>query len=173
LSTVRLIGLDPGLRFTGWGIIDVKDNRLKHIANGTVKTSAKLELPLRLLEIHEGLERVIETYKPEEAAVEETFVNKNPTTTLKLGIARGVILLVPAQASLPISQYPANKVKKAVVGAGHANKDQVEMMVGRLLPGVEFDSSDSADALAIAICHAHYRLSRVAWNMDKNESQYR
>lgn len=173
MTTVRLIGLDPGLRNTGWGVIDVEGNRLRHVANGTVRTTAKLEMPSRLLELHTGLHEVLKAYEPDEAAVEEIFSNKNPTTTIKLSLARGVILLAPAEKSLPVSQYPANKVKKSVVGAGHADKTQVEMMVGRLLPGVDFHSADSADALAIAICHAHYRTSRVAWNMDKHESQYR
>lgn len=153
---MRLIGLDPGLRNTGWGVVDAVDNRLTYVADGTVRPNAKLSIAERLRELHDGLAEVLELFDPDEAAVEETFVNKNPESTLKLGEARGVVLLVPALAGLAVSEYSANRVKKAVVGAGHATKDQVQMMVGRLLPGCQFSSADSADALAVAICHAHY-----------------
>ncbi len=153
---MRLIGLDPGLRNTGWGIIDVAANRLVYVADGTVSPAPKQDLANRLRDLHEGLAKVLADYDPDEAAVEETFVNKNPASTLKLGEARGVVVLAPALAGLRVAEYSANRVKKSVVGAGHASKDQVQMMVGRILPGCNFSSPDAADALAVAICHAHY-----------------
>ncbi|MBS0525536.1 MAG: crossover junction endodeoxyribonuclease RuvC [Proteobacteria bacterium] len=153
---MRLIGLDPGLRLTGWGVIDVEGNRLRHVAHGVVKVSIEGSLAVRLHELFEGIAAVVAEQKPIEAAVEETFVNVNPGSTLKLGQARGVVLLVPARAGLPVFEYSANLVKKSVVGAGHADKRQIAMMVGRLLPGVEA-RADAADALAVAICHAHHR----------------
>jgi crossover junction endodeoxyribonuclease RuvC len=164
---MRLIGLDPGLRNTGWGIVDAVDNRLTYIADGTVRPKANQSLADRLRDLHEGLAAVLALYEPAEAAVEETFVNKNPASTLKLGEARGVVVLAPALAGLTVAEYSANRVKKAVVGAGHATKEQVQMMVNRILPGCNFSSADSADALAVAICHAHFaetsrRLSRGA-----------
>ncbi len=154
---MKLLGLDPGLRNTGWGLIESTGNRLSHIANGVVNSMASLALADRLVQIHDGLAEVIEVMCPDEAAVEETFVNKNPTSTLKLGQARGITLLVPARAGIPVFEYTPNQVKKAVVGAGHAQKEQVQMMVKTLLPGVEIKSADAADALAVAICHAHQR----------------
>lgn len=159
---MRVLGLDPGLRNTGWGIIDVAGNRLRHVADGTVRSSAKAPLHERLVELYDGLATVIEDFSPDEAAVEETFVNKNPTSTLKLGMARGVVLLVPAKAGLQVAEYGANHVKKSVVGAGHADKTQVQAMVRMLLPGVAFSSPDAADALAVAICHAHHRQTEAA-----------
>ena len=156
---MRLIGLDPGLRKTGWGVVAMKDNRLTHIANGTVSSNSKLSLAERLRQLHDGLAQVIVEYNPEEAAVEETFVNTNPTTTLKLGQARGIALLVPAEAGIAVHEYTPNQVKKAVVGTGHAAKQQIAMMVKTLLPGCEIESADTADALAVAICHAHNRNS--------------
>ncbi len=159
---MRVLGLDPGLRHTGWGVIDVAGNRLRHVADGTVNSSAKAPLHERLAELHDGLVEIIEQLSPDEAAVEETFVNKNPTSTLKLGMARGVVLLVPAKAGLRVAEYGANHVKKSVVGAGHADKVQVQAMVRMLLPGVEISSPDAADALAVAICHAHHRQSESA-----------
>ncbi|MSP77808.1 MAG: crossover junction endodeoxyribonuclease RuvC [Rhodospirillaceae bacterium] len=153
---MRLIGLDPGLRLTGWGVIDVEGNRLRHVAHGVVKVSADQTLAERLNELFEGIAAVIQVQQPAEAAVEETFVNTNPGTTLKLGQARGVVMLAPARAGLPVFEYAANLVKKSVVGAGHADKRQIAMMVGRLLPGVDA-TADAADALAVAICHAHHR----------------
>lgn len=152
-----LLGLDPGLRNTGWGIIEAVDNRLSHVADGAVCTDARLGLADRLVQLHAGLARIIERYQPMEAAVEETFVNKNAVSTLKLGQARGVALLVPANAGVPVSEYTPNQVKKAVVGTGHAAKEQIQMMVRTLLPGCGIASADAADALAVAICHAHYR----------------
>ncbi len=153
---MRLIGLDPGLRNTGWGIIDVQANRLTYVADGTVSPAPDQDLANRLRDLHDGLADVLLNYDPDEAAVEETFVNKNPTTTLRLGEARGVVVLAPALAGLPVAEYSANRIKKSVVGAGHAAKSQVQMMVGRILPGCNFSSPDAADALAVAICHAHF-----------------
>jgi crossover junction endodeoxyribonuclease RuvC len=154
---MRIIGLDPGLRHTGWGVVDVEGNRLRYIADGAVDSDEKLDLASRLVQLHDGLVAVIGEFAPDEAAVEETFVNKNPTSTLKLGLARGVVLLVPARAGLPVAEYGANHVKKSIVGAGHADKTQVQMMVRTLLPGAAFRTPDAADALAVAICHAHHR----------------
>jgi crossover junction endodeoxyribonuclease RuvC len=153
---MRLIGFDPGLRLTGWGVIEVDGNRLRHVAHGVIKVSVDGTLASRLDKLFEGVLATLAEHKPEEAAVEETFVNVNPASTLKLGQARGVVLLAPARAGLPVFEYAANLVKKSVVGAGHADKRQVAMMVGRLLPGVTA-TADAADALAIAICHAHHR----------------
>ena len=153
---MRLIGLDPGLRLTGWGVIDVEGNRLRHIAHGVVKVATDRSLAERLHDLFEGVAVVIAAQQPLEAAVEETFVNVNPVSTLKLGQARGVVMLAPARAGLPVFEYATNLVKKSVTGAGHADKRQIAMMVGRLLPGVEA-TADAADALAVAICHAHHR----------------
>jgi len=160
---MRLIGLDPGLRLTGWGVIDVEGNRLRHVAHGVVRVASDRSLAERLTDLFEGVTAILTDHQPIEAAVEETFVNVNPGSTLKLGQARGVVMLAPARAGLPVFEYAANLVKKSVVGAGHADKRQVAMMVGRLLPGVEA-TADAADALAIAICHAHHRATarRVA-----------
>ena len=157
---MRLIGLDPGLRFTGWGVIEVEGNRLRHVAHGVIRVTTEGSLSDRLRDLFDGVAAVVEAQRPIEAAVEETFVNINPGSTLKLGQARGVVLLAPARAGLPVYEYAANLVKKSVVGAGHADKRQVAMMVGRLLPGV-VATADAADALAIAICHAHHRATRA------------
>lgn len=156
-STVRILGLDPGLQNTGWGIVDSLGNRLTHVAHGVVHSDAKDELGQRLSQLHKGILEVIDLYAPHEAAVEETFVNKNPASTLKLGMARGIVLLAPSQAGLVVGEYAANRVKKSVVGVGHADKNQVALMVQRLLPSCGKVSADAADALAVAICHAHYR----------------
>ena len=156
---MRLIGFDPGLRQTGWGVIESDGNRLIHVANGVVSTNGKADLANRLVELHDGLLEVIKRFAPIEAAVEETFVNKNPKSTLKLGQARGVVLLVPAQAGCPVAEYSPNLIKKSVVGAGHAAKEQVQMMIKVLLPSCEIANADAADALAVAICHAHHRSS--------------
>jgi crossover junction endodeoxyribonuclease RuvC len=153
---MRLIGLDPGLRLTGWGVIDVEGNRLRHVAHGVIKVAGERSLAVRLCELFDGVAAVIAAQQPAEAAVEETFVNVNPGSTLKLGQARGVVMLAPARAGLPVFEYAANLVKKSVTGTGHAEKRQIAMMVGRLLPGVEA-TADAADALAVAICHAHHR----------------
>ncbi|MBV17769.1 MAG: crossover junction endodeoxyribonuclease RuvC [Thalassospira sp.] len=158
---VRVLGIDPGLQRTGWGVIDLQDNRMRHVANGVVSSTQSLSLAERLDQLHTGLMEVIETWTPDEAAVEETFVNKNPVSTLKLGQARGVALLAPARSGIPVTEYTPNAVKKTVVGAGHAAKQQVEMMVSTLLPGCEIAGADAADALAVAICHAQHAGNRA------------
>jgi crossover junction endodeoxyribonuclease RuvC len=160
---MRLIGLDPGLRHTGWGIIECAGSHLRYVADGALHPDPALGLAERLAALHKGLTAIIERHRPDAAAVEETFVNKNPSSTLKLGLARGVALLAPALAGLPVSEYPANLIKKSVVGVGHAEKAQVQMMVRRLLPGAALESADSADALAVAICHAHHLSTRRLW----------
>jgi crossover junction endodeoxyribonuclease RuvC len=155
-TVTRFLGLDPGLRRTGWGVVDSAGSRLAHVANGVIGSDGDKSIAERLVELHSGVLEIIERYRPDAAAVEETFVNKNPESTLKLGLARGAILLAPALQGLPVSEYAPNRVKKSVVGAGHADKDQVQLMVGKLLPGVAFANADAADALAVAICHAHF-----------------
>ncbi len=156
-AAIRIIGIDPGLRRTGWGIVESLGSRLSFVAAGTVRSRDAASLAERLCAIHDGLARVLEQFMPGEAAVEATFVNRDAAATLKLGQARGVAMLVPALAGLAVAEYAPNAVKKAVVGAGHAEKRQIRMMVSLLLPRAEFDTDDSADALAIAICHAHHR----------------
>jgi crossover junction endodeoxyribonuclease RuvC len=158
---IRILGIDPGLRRTGWGIIDIDGTRLTYIACGSVATDERAAIGERLVAIHEGLCGVIADYRPVESAVEATFVNKDAAATLKLGQARGVALLVPAQAGLVVAEYAPNLVKKAIVGAGHCEKTQIRMMVGVLLPMADPPSEDAADALAVAICHAHHRQSRI------------
>lgn len=153
---MRVIGIDPGLRNMGWGVIDVNGSRLGHVANGVCKSDGGADLAVRLLDLHRQLTEVFTTYQPELAAVEQTFVNKDAVATLKLGQARGVALLVPAQAGLQVGEYLPNAVKKAVVGVGHADKKQIDHMVRLQLPGVKIAGPDAADALAIAICHAHH-----------------
>lgn len=161
-----LLGLDPGLRNTGWGIIDSEGNRLRHIADGAVHSDASLTLAQRLDQLFRGVAEIIARFHPDSAAVEETFVNKNAVSTLKLGHARGVVLLAPAHVGVPVFEYGANQVKKSVVGAGHADKTQVAMMVKRLLPGSSA-SADAADALAVAICHAHHLATAKRWRLDQ------
>lgn len=156
---MRVLGIDPGLRNTGWGVIAVEGPRLRHVANGIVRSEAG-ELAARLLVLYQGLRAVIAEHAPDAAAVEQTFVNKDATGTLKLGQARGIALLAPAEAGLAVGEYAPNAVKKAVVGVGHAGKDQVEYMVRFQLPGVVLAGADAADALAIAICHAHHLQGR-------------
>ena len=158
---IRILGIDPGLRRTDWGLIESEGNRLVHVASGSVETAERDELGVRLLAIHDGLVAVIERYQPHEAAVEATFVNANAAATLKLGQARGIAMLVPAKAGLAVAEYAPNVVKKTVVGAGHGEKAQIRMMIGVLLPKANPPSEDAADALAIAICHAHHRTSVV------------
>lgn len=165
MQHLRLIGLDPGLTATGWGIVDVSGTSLHHVAHGQVLTSSTLPLAQRLEKIYTQLRTILQTYTPLEAAVEETFVNKNPASTLKLGMARGVVLLAPACEGLPVYEYSANRVKKALVGAGHAEKAQVAMMVRTLLPTAGIVAKDAADALAIAICHAHSRTNAYIFKM--------
>jgi crossover junction endodeoxyribonuclease RuvC len=152
---MRVLGIDPGLRNMGWGVIEADGSRLSHIANG-ICHSEGAELASRLLSLHDQLTDVVARFAPDTAAVEQTFVNKDAVGTLKLGQARGIALLVPAQAGIPIGEYAPNKVKKTVVGVGHAAKVQVDHMVKMQLPGVVINGPDAADALAIAICHAHY-----------------
>ncbi len=163
MMTVRLLGLDPGLRHTGWGIIDVSGNRLSHVADGAVHSTDGAPLAERLCQLHAGLTEVLERYHPDEAAVEETFVNSNAASTLKLGQARAVSLLVPALAGLAVAEYTNSMVKQAVVGSGRADKGQVQMMIRVLLPGCAITTPDAADALAVAVCHAHHRATWVLW----------
>jgi crossover junction endodeoxyribonuclease RuvC len=159
---IRILGIDPGLRRTGWGIVTVEGNALGFVAAGTVKAPLDGELALRLVALHTGLAAIISAHQPDEAAVEQTFVNRDAAATLKLGQARGIALLAPAQAGLAVAEYAPNAVKKAIVGAGHAEKAQIQAMVRLLLPRATFDTADAADALAIAICHAHHRQSARA-----------
>ena len=160
-APIRILGIDPGLRRTGWGIVESDGSRLAFIACGVVTSDGDLTLPDRLRQLHDGLAEVIQGHMPHEAAVEETFVNRDPQSALKLGQARGIALLAPAQAGLPVAEYAANLIKKTVVGAGHAEKDQVAMMVRVLLPKSDAKSPDAADALAVAICHAQHRGARA------------
>ena len=155
----KLLGLDPGLGTTGWGIIQADGNRLSHIANGQLKTDSAAPLPERLADLSRQLETLIAEQVPDGSAVEEVFVNKNPQSTLKLGQARGVILMTVARGGIPVAEYAARLVKKAVVGNGNAEKVQVHAMVSRLLPGVKIAGPDAADALAVAITHAHHLAS--------------
>ncbi|MCS6892004.1 MAG: crossover junction endodeoxyribonuclease RuvC [Rhodovarius sp.] len=157
-----ILGLDPGLTHTGWGLIEAAGGRLSWIADGAISTRAGTPLPERLAEIHRALCELLLAWRPAEAAVEHTYVNRNPAAALKLGQARGVVLLAPALAGVPVAEYQAMEVKRAVVGSGHAAKEQVQEMVRRLLPGARLSRADAADALAIAICHAHHRESRAA-----------
>jgi crossover junction endodeoxyribonuclease RuvC len=156
MPATRILGIDPGLNRTGWGVIDSEGNRLRHVAHGVVASRPADALSDRLSGLYRGLIQLIAAWAPDEAAVEEVFVNRNPASTLKLGMARGIALLAPAERGLAVAEYAANLVKKSVVGTGHADKDQIAMMVGRLLPGVNA-TADAADALAVAICHAHHR----------------
>jgi crossover junction endodeoxyribonuclease RuvC len=155
--TIRILGIDPGLRRTGWGVVAVTGNALAFVASGTVRAPLDGELAHRLATLHRGLTDIVGAWQPDEAAVEQTFVNRDATATLKLGQARGIALVVPSLAGLAVAEYAPNSVKKAVVGAGHAEKAQIRAMVRVLLPKAEFDTDDSADALAVAICHAHHR----------------
>lgn len=158
-GAIRIIGIDPGLRHTGWGIIDCAGSRLGYVASGTIRPNTDAPLPLRLSALFQDLQAICTAHHPHEAAVEETFVNKDARSTLKLGQARGIAVTVPALLGVTVAEYAANLVKKSVVGTGHADKAQIQAMVSVLLPKARFDSSDAADALAIAICHAHHRTS--------------
>jgi crossover junction endodeoxyribonuclease RuvC len=157
VAAIRILGIDPGLRHTGWGVVTIRGNELAFVAAGTVAAPVEGELAARLVALHKGLAAVVGSFAPDEAAVEQTFVNRDAAATLKLGQARGIALLVPAQAGVPVAEYAPNAVKKAIVGAGHAEKVQIRAMVRVLLPRADFDTDDAADALAIAICHAHHR----------------
>jgi crossover junction endodeoxyribonuclease RuvC len=156
---IRILGIDPGLRRTGWGVVTVDGNRLAFVACGSVETDDRATVAARLVTIHAGLSRIVAEFRPDEAAVEATFVNRDATATLKLGQARGIALLVPAQAGLAVAEYAPNLVKKTIVGAGHGEKAQIRMMIGVLLPKADPQSEDAADALAIAVTHAHHRTS--------------
>ena len=154
---MRILGLDPSLSSTGWGVIEVENNRVRYIADGFIPTNTKAPIECRLFEINKVLREVINSYKPDEAAIEQVFLNSNPISTIKLGMARGVVMMTPAQFEIPVTEYEPNKVKKAVVGVGKAEKSQVETMVKILLPGCKPKNNDSSDALAIALCHFQYR----------------
>jgi crossover junction endodeoxyribonuclease RuvC len=156
---IRIIGIDPGLRRTGWGVVESEGNRLSFLGCGSVTTDDRNDLAARLLTIHDGLMRILEEFRPDEAAVEATFVNKDAKSTLKLGQARGIAMVVPARAGVPVAEYAPNLVKKSIVGVGHGDKTQVRMMIGVLLPKADPASDDAADALAIAVTHAHHRQS--------------
>jgi crossover junction endodeoxyribonuclease RuvC len=159
---IRLLGLDPGLQHTGWGMVESAGSRLRHLGDGVISTDAAQALAERLSCLYRALHALLEQWQPDEAAVEHTYVNKNPGAALKLGQARGVVLLAPALFGIPVAEYQAMEVKRAVVGTGHAEKPQVEAMVRRLLPGATIRRADAADALAVAICHAHHRGTRQA-----------
>ncbi len=159
---MKILGIDPGLQKAGWGIIESSGDSLSFVASGLIKTKPKESLANRLAFLHHNLVAVMDNYNPDEAAIEETFVNKNPASALKLGQARGVLLCVPAIKGLDVAEYSANKIKKSVVGSGHAAKQQIGMMVNILIPNCGEVSEDEADALAVAITHAHYRNSNNA-----------
>jgi crossover junction endodeoxyribonuclease RuvC len=158
-GAIRILGIDPGLRRTGWGVIAVAGNALSYVGSGSLMTDERETLAARLLVIHNGLREVVDAHAPHEAAVEATFVNRDAAATLKLGQARGIAMLVPALAGIAVAEYAPNLVKKTIVGTGHGEKGQVRMMIGVLLPRANPGSEDAADALAIAVCHAHHRLS--------------
>jgi crossover junction endodeoxyribonuclease RuvC len=158
---IRILGLDPGLAHMGWGVIDVAGSRLNHVAHGVIATKAALGLGLRLMALHRELSEVIERLTPVSIAVEQAFVHKDPSAALKLGHARAIALLAAAQAGLEIAEYTPNHIKKCVVGAGHAGKEQVQFMVRRLLPACGVEQADAADALAAAIAHAHLSTTRA------------
>ena len=158
---MKILGIDPGLQKTGWGIIEAEDNRLRFITCGLIKTDSELTLPERLAQIDLGMQEILTEHKPTDAAIQETFVNMNASSSLKLQCARGVAMVVPARMGIPVHEYAANLVKKSIVGNGHATKDQIEMMVRTLIPTVgRALGADEADAIAIAICHAHHATSR-------------
>jgi crossover junction endodeoxyribonuclease RuvC len=161
-APIRILGIDPGLRRTGWGLVAVFGNRLSFVACGSVEAVRTGSLAQRLVFIHDGLEKVIDSFHPAEAAVEATFVNKDAAATLKLGQARGIALLVPGRAGIPVAEYAPNLIKKSIVGAGHADKGQIRAMVRVLLPKADPQSEDAADALAVALTHAHHRQSAAA-----------
>lgn len=159
-QAIRIFGIDPGLRHMGWGVVELTGTRLSYVASGVISPPSKDALAIRLASLYDALEEQLRMFSPDEAAVEETFVNRDPVATLKLGQARGMALLAPARFGIPVGEYAANQVKKTVVGVGHADKKQVQAMVKVLLPRADFSSADEADALAIAICHAHQRAAK-------------
>ncbi len=158
---IRIIGIDPGLRRTGWGVVEIAGNALSYVACGSVAPDPEAEMAMRLAALHTGLREVVERFRPDEAAIEETFVNADPRAALKLGQARGIALLVPAEAGITVAEYAPNLVKKSIVGAGRGEKAQVRMMIGVLLPKARPETEDAADALAVAITHAHHRSAPV------------
>jgi crossover junction endodeoxyribonuclease RuvC len=162
-NAIRILGLDPGLRCTGWGVVSVEGSRLTHVAHGVIRPDDKLPLSDRLLALFDAVSAVLDAHRPHEAAIEETFVNNNPSSTLKLGHARAAAMIAPAKAGLIVAEYAATVVKKAVVGTGGADKTQVAFMIRRLLPTAGDPSADAADALAVAICHAHARTARKGY----------
>lgn len=166
---MRFLGLDPGLRTTGWGVIDAVDNRLRWVADGIVRSDSRLSLAERLAQLHRGVLAVIAEWTPEAAAVEETFVNQNPASTLKLGQARGAVLLAASLSGLPVSEYAPRLIKQSLVGTGRADKEQVGLMVRQLLPGCQSSQADATDALAAAICHAHHQgtARRIAMALER------
>jgi crossover junction endodeoxyribonuclease RuvC len=157
IAPIRILGIDPGLRHMGWGIVEVLGSRLSYVASGTIHSDDKADLGVRLRCLHDGLSAVVADYAPQEAAVEETFVNRDPRSALKLGQARGIAIVVPALAGLLVAEYAANLIKKTVVGSGHAEKTQIALMVKVLLPKCDPAGADAADALAVAITHAQHR----------------
>jgi crossover junction endodeoxyribonuclease RuvC len=159
--TITILGIDPGLRFTGWGVIAVQGSALKGVAAGVIATDDKASTPVRLATIAAGLEDIISTHQPDEVAVEEIFTNSNAASSMKLGLARGVALMVPARAGLMVGEYGANLIKKCVSGYGHADKAQMTAMIKVLLPGLAITKADAADALAVAIAHAHLRTAKA------------
>ena len=160
---MRVLGIDPGYAILGWGVLDVEGNRFRVVAYDSILTDKDTPMPRRLQELHEGLKEIIEKYKPEEAAIEKTFLNSNPETSLKLSMARGVVILSAGHYGIPLFEFEPNKVKKALVGVGHADKNQIGMMVKILLPGCQPKNNDSADALAMAITRSHYRTTTMAY----------
>ena len=156
---IRILGIDPGLRRTGWGVIEADGNRLVYVACGSAETDAAASLAERLVSLHDALGSVVAEFRPDEAAVEATFVNKDAAATLKLGQARGIALVVPAKAGVTVAEYAPNLVKKTIVGVGHCDKSQIRMMLGVLLPKADPRTHDAADALALAVTHAHHRQS--------------
>jgi crossover junction endodeoxyribonuclease RuvC len=169
MTAVRIIGIDPGLRHTGWGIIEADGSRLSYVADGAVHSVNDDDLATRLLQIHQQILAVLDEFKPDEAAIEETFVNKDARATLKLGQARGVVMLAPVLRKIGVAEYAPNVIKKTVVGNGHAEKEQVKHMVKLLLPKAVLKTADSVDAMAIAICHAHHRgAARLAARLERS-----
>ncbi len=170
---MRVIGLDPGLRRTGWGVIEAEGTRLRHVAHGVLASDPERPVAERLVQLHAGISAVLAEYAPDEAAVETSLSNRNPASTLKLGMARGVALLTPALGAVAVAEYLPMVVKQAVVGTGRASKEQVAMMVGRLLPGCAIAAADAADALAVAICHAHTAASGRRWTAPEEAKAWR
>jgi len=164
---MRILGLDPGLLRTGWGLIDSQAGRLRYLDCGVIRPKSAAPMADRLAELFDALDALVMRTAPQAAAVEETFVNKNPKSALSLGQARGIVLMVPARAGVSVAEYAANTIKKALVGAGHADKEQVTAMVRLLLPGAQIHIADAGDALAVAVCHAHHAMTQTRWTHDR------